>query len=44
MGQSLLVTYADIQPVESPDRWKLLKVFVGEEGLQRNRPRTDAQS
>ncbi|HTE85452.1 MAG TPA: SMP-30/gluconolactonase/LRE family protein [Dehalococcoidia bacterium] len=40
MGQSLLVTSADIQPVESPDRWKVLKVFVGETGLPLNRPRT----
>src|SRR5438445_2697881 len=39
MGQSLLVTNADIQPVESPDRWKVLKVFVGEAGLALNRPR-----
>jgi sugar lactone lactonase YvrE len=40
MGQSLLVTNADIQPVESPDRWKVLKVFVGESGLALNRPST----
>jgi sugar lactone lactonase YvrE len=40
MGQSLLVTNADIQPVESPNRWKVLKVFVGESGLPLNRPRT----
>lgn len=40
IGESLLVTNADIQPVESPDRWKVLKVFVGETGLQLNRPRT----
>ncbi len=40
MGESLLVTNADIQPVESPDRWKVLKVFVGERGLPLNRPRT----
>jgi sugar lactone lactonase YvrE len=38
MGQSLLVTNADIQPVESPARWTVLKVFVGEEGLPLNRP------
>jgi len=37
-GKSLLVTNADIQPVESPDRWQVLKVFVGEEGLALNRP------
>ena len=40
MGQSLLVTNADIQPVESPNRWNVLKVFVGEEGLHLNRPKT----
>ena len=40
MGQSLLVTNADIQPVESPDRWKVLKVFVGERGLALNLPKT----
>jgi sugar lactone lactonase YvrE len=39
-GQSLLVTNADIQPVESPARWQVLKVFVGEEGLALNRPTT----
>jgi len=38
-GESLLVTNADIQPVESPDHWKVLKVFVGERGLPLNRPR-----
>ena len=43
MGQSLLVTNADIQPVESPDRWKVLKVFVGESGLPLNRPRTSGE-
>ena len=40
VGQSLLVTNADIQPVESPARWNVLKVFVGEDGLALNRPRT----
>ncbi len=40
VGQSLLVTNADIQPVESPARWNVLKVFVGESGLPLNRPRT----
>src|SRR5207245_9585952 len=40
MGESLLVTNADIQPVESPNRWKVLKVFVGETGLALNRPKT----
>jgi outer membrane protein assembly factor BamB len=39
-GQSLLVTNADIQPVESPDKWIVLKVFVGETGLPLNRPTT----
>jgi sugar lactone lactonase YvrE len=43
MGQSLLVTNADIQPVESPDRWNVLKVFVGERGLPLNRPRTGGE-
>jgi sugar lactone lactonase YvrE len=42
MGQSLLVTNADIQPVESPARWKVLKVFVGETGLALNRPKTSS--
>jgi sugar lactone lactonase YvrE len=40
MGQSLLVTNADIQPVASPDKWNVLKVFVGERGLPLNEPRT----
>jgi DNA-binding beta-propeller fold protein YncE len=40
MGKSLLVTNADIQLQESPDRWKVLKVVVGESGLALNRPRT----
>jgi sugar lactone lactonase YvrE len=39
-GESLLVTNADIQPVENPARWNVLKVFVGEEGLALNRPAT----
>ena len=43
MGQSLLVTNADIQPIESPARWKVLKVFVGESGLPLNRPRTTGE-
>jgi hypothetical protein len=37
-GRSLLVTNADIQPLEIPDRWKVLKVFVGERGAPLNRP------
>ena len=40
VGQSLLVTNADIQPIESPNSWKVLKVFVGENGLPLNRPKT----
>jgi hypothetical protein len=44
MGQSLLVTNADIQPIESPARWKVLKVFVGERGLPLNRPRTTSEA
>jgi sugar lactone lactonase YvrE len=43
MGQSLLVTNADIQPVESPNRWKVLKVYVGESGSPLNRPRTSGE-
>ena len=40
IGHSLLVTNADIQVVENPSRWNVLKVFVGERGLALNRPRT----
>jgi hypothetical protein len=40
MGKSLLVTNADINLPESPNRWHVLKVFVGEEGLSLNRPKT----
>src|SRR5438034_1547412 len=43
VGQSLLVTNADIQPFEIPDHWKVLKVFVGERGLPLNRPRTSGE-
>jgi sugar lactone lactonase YvrE len=43
MGQSLLVTNASIEPFESPDHWKVLKVFVGESGLPLNRPRTSGE-
>ncbi len=43
MGRSLLVTNADIQPVESPNRWKVLKVFVGERGLALNGPSTSSK-
>jgi len=41
VGRSLLVTNADIQAVESPNSWKVLKVYVGEKGLVLNRPRAD---
>jgi sugar lactone lactonase YvrE len=44
MGRSLLVTNADIQPIESPDRWNVLKVFVGETGLALNRPGNSGDS
>ena len=43
IGQSLLVTNASIEPFESPDHWKVLKVFVGESGLPLNRPRTSGE-
>ena len=43
MGQSLLVTNASIEPFESPDHWKVLKVFVGESGWPLNRPRTSGE-
>jgi len=43
VGQSLLVTNADIQPFEIPDHWNVLKVFVGERGLPLNRPRTSGE-
>ncbi len=39
LGQSLLVTNADIQEPGSPAKWTVLKVFVGESGLPLNRPR-----
>src|SRR3981081_835312 len=39
LGEALLVTNADVQPVDHPNTWKILKVFVGEEGLALNRPR-----
>jgi len=44
MGDSLLVTNADIQPVETPSKWNVLKVFVGEDGLPLNRPRTSTDN
>ena len=40
MGDSLLVSNADINPVESPSKWIVSKVIVGEPGLALNRPRT----
>src|SRR5256885_8744852 len=40
IGESLLVTNADIQKPESPSKWTVLKVFVGETGLPLNRPKT----
>jgi sugar lactone lactonase YvrE len=42
IGESLLVTNADIQPIETPARWQVLRVFVGEEGLTLNRPATSS--
>jgi len=41
-GRSLLVTNGDIQSPETPSKWRVLKVFVGERGLRLNRPRTDS--
>jgi sugar lactone lactonase YvrE len=38
LGQSLLVTNASIEPVETPDHWNVLKVFVGESGSPLNKP------
>jgi sugar lactone lactonase YvrE len=40
LGNSLLVSNADINPIESPSKWIVSKVFVGEPGLPLNRPRT----
>jgi sugar lactone lactonase YvrE len=37
---SLLVTNASIRPEEQPDKWLVLSVNVGEEGLPLNRPNT----
>src|SRR5205814_6435369 len=39
LGQSLLVTNADLEPGDNPDAWKIFKVFVGERGLPLYRPR-----
>jgi hypothetical protein len=44
LGDSLLVSNADINPAESPNKWIISKVFVGEPGLVLNRPRTDSDS
>ena len=44
LGNSLLVSNADINPVESPNKWIVSKVFVGEPGLPLNRPKTDSDS
>jgi hypothetical protein len=38
------VTNADINVPETPSRWNVLKVFVGETGLALNRPRTSAEN
>jgi hypothetical protein len=40
LGDSLLVTNADINPVEDPQKWIVSRVFVGEPGLPLNRPQT----
>ena len=39
LGDSLLVTNADIEPGDNPAAWKIFKVLVGEPGLPLNRPR-----
>lgn len=44
LGNSLLVSNADINPVESPTKWIVSKVFVGEPGLALNRPKTVSDS
>jgi sugar lactone lactonase YvrE len=38
LGQSLLVTNASIESLETPDHWMVLKVFVGESGSPLNKP------
>jgi sugar lactone lactonase YvrE len=40
VGTSLLVSNGDLEPADNPAAWKIFKVFVGEEGLPLNRPRT----
>jgi len=44
IDDSLLVSNADINPVGSPSKWIVSKVFVGEPGLPLNRPRTSPSS
>ena len=44
MGNSLLVTNADLEPGDNPGAWKIFKVAVGEQGLPLNRPRTFPES
>jgi sugar lactone lactonase YvrE len=39
LGNSLLVTNADLEPGDDPGAWKIFKVAVGEPGLPLNRPR-----
>ena len=41
MGESILVTNADIQEPGIPANWRVLKVFVGEKGLPLNRPKSE---
>jgi sugar lactone lactonase YvrE len=41
LDRSLLVSNADINPVESPAKWIVSKVFVGERGLPLNRPKSE---
>ena len=41
MGESILVTNADIQEPGIPANWRVLKVFVGEKGLALNRPKSE---
>jgi hypothetical protein len=34
------VANGDLEPADNPDAWKIFRVYVGETGLQLNRPRT----
>jgi sugar lactone lactonase YvrE len=43
LGNSLLVSNADINPVETKSKWIVSKVFVGEPGLPLNRPRASLE-